>query len=268
MLPNPLIGGDHTCVSSHLFLSIMLLSGKKVFDVTQGSSQSAAEGRWDKTTARGIGLAGNVMQSTSRVSCSWILPPLKKLFSLPLKKQKSLCVTPKKKKKKGKPSLHSRIAVFVTSLTNHFIFHIAASWWEFWRSFCCQKGLILSSEMRPLWPRVWSAPPAAAEYRLLSLPQMWRRICCDSPQSWKSLVYIRFLGIIDSKMIPQCDLCMQGITYEFFNASIVFNIWGNKSVKPALTVCSDIAASPVTFISEAEAMSILGIKMNWLGSEL
>lgn len=26
------------------------------------------------------------------------------------------------------------------------------------------------------------------------------------------------------EMIPECDLCIQGIIYEFFNASTVFNI--------------------------------------------
>lgn len=44
MLLNPLVGGDHTSVSCHLFISFMHLSSRKVSDVTRGSSQALLRG--------------------------------------------------------------------------------------------------------------------------------------------------------------------------------------------------------------------------------
>lgn len=163
MLPNPLIGGDHTCVSCHLFLSIMLPSSRKVFDVTQGSSQALL--REDEIKPEREPRVGRECDAEHIPSELLLDPaPSQEIILVASEKAKISLRHTRTHTKKGKRSPRSRIAVFETSLTYHFIFHIAASCWEFWHSFCCQKGFILSSEMRPLRPCVWSAPPTAAEY--------------------------------------------------------------------------------------------------------
>lgn len=171
----------------------MLPSSRKVFDVTQGSSQALL--REDEIKPEREPRVGRECDAEHIPSELLLDPaPSQEIILVASEKAKISLRHTRTHTKKGKRSPRSRIAVFETSLTYHFIFHIAASCWEFWHSFCCQKGFILSSEMRPLRPCVWSAPPTAAEYWLLSLPQMWRRICCDSPQSWRRQVTSGFDG--------------------------------------------------------------------------
>lgn len=144
MSENRLIAGDRTSVSCHLFISIMHLSSGKVSDVTRVSSQVRRQGaawlRRDEIKRQREHLLGRECDAeASRLSCSWISPRLWQenilfAFEKAKKEKKSLL---------GKRYPRSRIAAFITAHTDLFIVHVAANYWEFWRSLCCWKGCII-----------------------------------------------------------------------------------------------------------------------------
>lgn len=141
MSANRLIAGDRTSVSCHLFISIMHLSSGKVSDVTLVSSQALQQGaarlREDEIKRQRERLLGRECDA-DHITTELLLDPAASLAG-----NYSLCLWKSKKR-----YLHSQIATFIASLMDHFILHVAANYWEFWRSLCCYNGCIISSEMR------------------------------------------------------------------------------------------------------------------------